>query len=395
MTDVTLENIPAAPLLTTPPLATPAQITRHLTLGLYETLLCRDNSLEVFATITPLPHENLLGMLARLVQRMHQHNTSIVALTLFNGSAQREAAIVHLTQLLGPITFPITWLESEGAVQPHPVGVEVHALRGPSIQTLRLHNRVVGCAWEDDFARHCELGDLRDENTAREPAGQCQKVFGDMVAALAQTDMTFKDVYRTWFRNRDILAWYREFNLVRTTFYNDIKVFDGILPASTGISTTNPYDAALIAGLWAMVPKSSSPTPAQAYAVDSPLQDSACKYGSSFSRGVEVNLINHRRLTISGTASIDPAGKTVHVGDVGAQIDLTMRVVHAILQARSMDWCDVSRAIAYFRHPAEMPAFARWHKANHLVPLPILITNHTVCRDDLLYEIELDAVKAV
>jgi enamine deaminase RidA (YjgF/YER057c/UK114 family) len=131
----------------------------------------------------------------------------------------------------------------------------------------------------------------------------------------------------------------------------------------------------------------------RACVVASPLQDSACRYGSSFSRAVEVCRGALRHLTISGTASIGPDGKTMHVGDIHAQVDQTMRVVRAILNSRNMDWPDVVRGLVYYRHPADIGAYARW-AASQGVVLPVIELNHTVCRNDLLYEIEVDASAA-
>ena len=45
----------------------------------------------------------------------------------------------------------------------------------------------------------------------------------------------------------------------------------------------------------------------------------ACRYGSAFSRGMRIDLNGLSILLISGTASIDNEGKTVHVGDLRAQ----------------------------------------------------------------------------
>lgn len=166
-------------------------------------------------------------------------------------------------------------------------------------------------------------------------------------------------------------------------------MFEGLLPASTGIGAGNPFGAALTAGLLAMDPK----TPGiGAATVESPLQDSPRKYGSAFSRAVEVTLGDHRRVTISGTASIDQPGATVHVGDVAAQVDLTMRVVEAILHSRAMRWADVTRGLAYFRHGSDVAEYRRWEAVRGIGPLPVIAGTHTVCREDLLFEIEIDAL---
>ena len=343
---------------------------------------------DLFATFTPRPGESLLQLLERAARAVPRH-ARLVSMTIFNGKAEFAAVQRELPALFGEIAWPVTWLESEASPSDAPAGIEWHAVTNAatSIRTLHLHDRVVGCAWDDDFARHCVLGDLRDPAVDHSAPEQTRRVIEDMIEALAQAGMTFRHVYRTWFRNRDILGWYHEFNQVRTDFFQRQKVFDGLLPASTGISAANPHGAALIAGLWAMMPQDPA---ARACVVPSPLQDSACRYGSSFSRAVEVDYGDHRHLTVSGTASIGPDGNTMHVGDINAQIDLTMRVVRAILNSRQMDWPDVVRGLVYCRHPEDIGAYARWAAAQK-VTLPVIELNHTVCRDDLLYEIEVDA----
>jgi hypothetical protein len=79
------------------------------------------------------------------------------------------------------------------------------------------------------------------------------------------------------------------------------------------------------------------------------------------------------------------------VGNPKKQIDLTMDVVAAILDSRGMDFHDVTRATAYFQHPLFAPYFERWCHARRLTQMPVVFVNCDICRDDLLFEIELDA----
>ena len=111
-------------------------------------------------------------------------------------------------------------------------------------------------------------------------------------------------------------------------------------------------------------------------------------------RAVEIDQPGSRLLTISGTASIEPGGETVHLDDTKKQIELTMEVVHEILKSRNMDWEDTARAIAYFKDDSEAYMLEEYCIENNLPELPVAISHADVCRHDLLFEIELDAVKA-
>ena len=145
----------------------------------------------------------------------------------------------------------------------------------------------------------------------------------------------------------------------------------------------------MVAGALALKPKAA----AVVREVASPMQCSALNYKSSFSRAVEVERADGRALYISGTASIEAGGKTAYVGDPQAQIELTMQVVAAILHSRQMDWSDTTRAIAYMKDLKDAPLFADWLHGKGLEALPVTWMHGDVCREDLLFEIELDAVK--
>jgi enamine deaminase RidA (YjgF/YER057c/UK114 family) len=217
---------------------------------------------------------------------------------------------------------------------------------------------------------------------------QARDVFEQMERTLQEAGRDFSQVVRTWFYLQDILGWYGDFNAVRTKFFGERGVFQGLVPASTGIGLPDLDGVALTAGLLAIAPGT-----AQVEAVASPLQCEALDYQSSFSRAVEIVTPNVRRILVSGTASIDDAGRTAYVGDVDRQIELTISVVDALLVSRSMDWKDVTRAVAYapvLRDAVRSEALLKSMGMPDGVFRPL---ESVVCRDDLLFELELDAVQ--
>ena len=278
--------------------------------------------------------------------------------------------------------WPVTWLWA----QPRLTGVQLHAVRGVPVQRIEQDGRVVGSVFRAGAVRHCRLGGLRPATAAGAPADQARTTFALLAAALQDAEMTFANVARTWFYLDKILEWYGAFNQVRDGFFRDHKVFDGLVPASTGIGGANAAGTALMAGAYAV----SGGTLA---AVPSPLQCPALQYGSAFSRAVELALPDQCRLWVSGTASIAPGGQTVHGGDVARQIALTMKVVTAILDSRGLDWRDVSRAIAYVREEATVARWQEYLVEHGWSDLPVVTVQNVICRDDLLFEIEVDAVQ--
>jgi enamine deaminase RidA (YjgF/YER057c/UK114 family) len=108
---------------------------------------------------------------------------------------------------------------------------------------------------------------------------------------------------------------------------------------------------------------------------------------------VELNLAGYRQVLVSVTASIEPGGRTAHVGDVRAQVALTLQVVEDLLASRGMTFAEVSRATAYFKSPGDAPVFDEWIARQELGAMPVVRTACDICRTDLLFEIELDSVR--
>jgi 2-iminobutanoate/2-iminopropanoate deaminase len=124
----------------------------------------------------------------------------------------------------------------------------------------------------------------------------------------------------------------------------------------------------------------------------------AYAYGSAFSRGMRIDLNGLTILLISGTASIDDAGNTVHVGDLRAQVRRTFDNITGLLASEGATWKDIVRTTCYLRDierdykafNEERSAFYREQKLN---PLPASTGIQAIlCRPDLLVEIEAIAM---
>lgn len=286
-------------------------------------------------------------------------------------------------------TWPVTRLEGHDSPPGLANGFQAWAVAGCHPTPVRLGNRVAGTRFEDDEAVYLALGDLRPGDPGQPRPDQARQVLDAMLELLDQAGLAFRDVVRTWFYLDHILEWYDAFNVVRNAFFEQHGVFDHLVPASTGIGCANHAGAAVAAKLLAIRPKHG-----RVFAVESPLQCPATNYRSAFSRAVEVELPSHRQLYVSGTASIAHGGQSAHIADSPAQIDLTMQVVHAILTSRGMDWHHAARAVAYLRRPHDRELLDRWLADHRLTGLPLVAVQSDICRDDLLFELELDALAA-
>jgi len=119
---------------------------------------------------------------------------------------------------------------------------------------------------------------------------------------------------------------------------------------------------------------------------------------SSFSRGMRIDLGNVVVLLISGTASIDENGVSVHIGDFRAQLRRTFKNITELLAAEGATWKDIVRTTCYLRDiERDYEAFneertAFYHEQG-LDPLPASTGIQAIlCRPELLIEIEAIAM---
>ncbi len=113
---------------------------------------------------------------------------------------------------------------------------------------------------------------------------------------------------------------------------------------------------------------------------------------SSFSRGMRIDLNGLVVLLISGTASIDENGETVHVGDFRAQCRRMLFNMTGLIESEGATWHDVVRTTFYLRDiDRDYRAFneerTAFYNAQGLNPLPASTgIQAKLCRPDLLVE---------
>ena len=119
---------------------------------------------------------------------------------------------------------------------------------------------------------------------------------------------------------------------------------------------------------------------------------------SSFSRGMRIDLGELAMLFISGTASIDEHGNSVHVGDFRAQMRRTLHNISGLLAAEGATWQDVVRTTCYLRDiDRDYESFNEERTAFYtelgLNPLPASTgIQARLCRPELLVEMEAIAI---
>lgn len=113
----------------------------------------------------------------------------------------------------------------------------------------------------------------------------------------------------------------------------------------------------------------------------------------AFSRGMRVEMDNCMMLFISGTASVDENGQSIHKNDFVAQTKRTFANIQALLESEDADWHDIVRLTCYLDDFCHYDQFNEvrntFFDQQGLDPYPAstCIQAH-LCRPELLVEIE-------
>lgn len=216
---------------------------------------------------------------------------------------------------------------------------------------------------------------------------QTADAFARYEMQLAADGLTLADhVVRTWLFVRDIDADYAAVAEARRALFAERGLTaDTHYIASTGIEGRSAdgaarltLDAYAIGGLrpeqtcYVKAPDYLSPTD---------------RYGVTFERATSIRYADRTHVWLSGTASIDADGQTVHQGDAALQTQRTLTNIDALLRAAGARSDDLSVLIAYLRDPCDEEV-VRAAIRQRYGAVPLVAVMGAVCRPGWLVEVE-------
>jgi len=122
---------------------------------------------------------------------------------------------------------------------------------------------------------------------------------------------------------------------------------------------------------------------------------------AAFNRATEVDFGTYRWLSISGTASVGPERQTLYPDDFRSQVKQTYRNIVGILEERAYSVKDVIKWRVYLKdiysHYDQFnvcrDSFFNEHNISREEVGSSVCVEAKLCREDLLVEIEAEAVK--
>jgi len=341
------------------------------------------------------------GVYSRIAETLAERRMTIVHERIF-GSLQAEAAVLREREiaLLGqqvPSGGPITYVAGDPPWGEGLSGVIMHAVSssdGDDVWTIMERDVPCGRGWRKNGATYLQLQNIQAQAGSR--PDQVRGILKRAEGILRRNGASFKDVARTWFYLSDIVDWYPEFNKARSEKYGEFGIMPGpgdtrlLLPASTGIGAGVPSGAAACMDLLAVVEKDER-TPSVRKLTNGGQLD-AFRYGAAFSRGAVISEDDVTVIQVSGTAAIDELGMSLYPGDVRSQVICTLDKIETLLGQEGAGLTDICAATVFVKRFEYAEVFRQVAADRGLSDLPAVCVVADVCREELLFEIDAEAV---
>jgi len=385
-------------------LSNDASINRHFQPGLTLLEVTRGQMREFYLTCVPSKTVNgdavaqgreVYSLLASWIRKQGAVG---VQERVFGSLHAQEAILAQRQSLLGPelaaSPWPASFIEGTPCWGQALAGVYLYAIAGPTCSQVYLDDRLIGISFEHDQVNHVYLTGIDSHRAGPTHRQEAERVFADAGRGLNSVNCSYSDVVRTWVYLADILKWYDEFNAVRSALYAGYGIGDSSalrpLPASTGIGGKPPHGAGCSMDLFALNGRGKEHIAIEQ--LYNPLQSEADSYGSAFSRGIAVAFDGLEMVYISGTASIDESGHSVHTNDFESQLTRTLDNISALLSSRNMSLADIGVSTVFVKDTKWADRARDILADRGAAAGDSVFVVADICRDDLLCEIDGIAV---
>ncbi|MFH1572400.1 MAG: Rid family hydrolase [Acidobacteriota bacterium] len=308
-------------------------------------------------------------------------------------------------RVVGRLRGPTFYIPASTLIEQPPLDPDIRA--EIAFHALIPHRGETGRPKALRFGSHCPCGEcsrpsvreFRLDKTVQLRAGniygtagpayeETVSMFRSSDRILRQHGMSFLHVARTWIHLRHIDRDYAEFNRGRRDFFREAGVEPP--PASTGIGGA-PY-AGRHSLLLSFDAIKAVPQPEFLF-MTTPTLNEAWSYGSDFSRGLRVADGNKETLFVSGTASVDESGRTVHAEDCRAQIERMLLNISTLLRGQGASLDQIVLLTTYLKEARDADCLREALAQQGLADVPNALVQAAVCRPDLLCEMEALAVR--
>ncbi|MFB5763586.1 chorismate transformation enzyme, FkbO/Hyg5 family [Paenibacillus medicaginis] len=200
---------------------------------------------------------------------------------------------------------------------------------------------------------------------------------------------------RTWIYLKDINDHnnYEKLNTARRAFFEkwdiDYSEKSNVLPASTCIGGIATNDTSISMDVMFLKNKTNRSLIDRVYtSLLNEAEGEEYLFRPTFSRALKIEDDEHIEIQLSGTASVNAAGKTVYKNDAYQQIKKALENVSSMLEKHKLSFDDFYQSTCFFKSREYVNIFEAILNELGMKCFTKTFVVNDVCRDDLLFEID-------
>lgn len=242
------------------------------------------------------------------------------------------------------------------------------------------------------------LGTDAQKNEKSSVLNVYENIFEQLESQLQLLDYNVKNIIRTWFYMNNINKKYSDFNIARRVFFDrgNISYSDNsnMLPSSTCIGAPIQKGEDINMNAYCIKYKSKDVSIKRVYNnMQNEANGTTYQFKPTFARGTAITTEDYVEVQISGTASINIHGESMHNNEAYLQIVLTLNNVFSILQQYDMNFNNFVQSTCYFNSKEYYLDFVRALDNLKIENFSFTYVIGEVCREELLFEIDGIALK--
>lgn len=214
--------------------------------------------------------------------------------------------------------------------------------------------------------------------------------FRKHIDLLEKNKMTLKDnCVRTWIYSRDVDKDYSHIVKGRNDIFDEQDLTTAThFIASTGIEGKGLHPQSSVNIDFYSVADASNCKIQYLQALD--YLNNTAEYGVAFERGTSITYQDKKRISISGTASIDKYGDCLYRNDVLKQAERLFLNISMLLKDTNAELKHIAQMIVYLRNVSDYNIINEYMN-KHFRETPFVIVAGRVCRPEWLIEVECTA----
>lgn len=223
-------------------------------------------------------------------------------------------------------------------------------------------------------------------------------VFMYLDKCLRTNSLSSDSIVRTWFYVRSIEEYYPKFNEERRHFFdrNNITYSNQAsnLPSSTCIGALVSENELIHSDMYCLRQTKNTFKVGRMYNQNqNEANGTTYKFQPTFARATEIIGPEHIEIQVSGTASINDKGESIHLNNPYDQIQTTIKHVEHLLGQHSMKFEDLIQSTCFFKNKDYYDDFVKVLKDMKIPMFSSTFVVGDVCRDELLFELDGIALK--